>query len=243
MALGTQSQHSVPMEETQRDRVEPILCVRSSSTMVLITWLGGEKCLATTPNLIIPRRGLTDSVVLFIEKYLWRQQMAALLSGRQSPHRWENSSAAAPVFSLLSQSCQQQLRAMCEQALCDQALAKSINKSLSKAKPFCGQLKLQLWGQVCEKEEGILWQGLANQPHLPRPLFRWKGKKRRHQKMSQFWNLHSWYLFFIAVRTWMKIMKLEEHLYFPSGFKNVVLYQKTTFSVGQVQERQQELGH
>lgn len=109
------------------------------------------------------------------------------------------------------------------------------NKSLSKAKPFCGQLKLQLWGHVCEKEEGILWQGLANQPHLPSPLFRWKGKKRRHQKMSQFWNLHSWYLFFIAVRTWMKIMKLEEHLYFPSGFKNVVLYWKTTFSVGQIQ--------
>lgn len=41
----------------------------------------------------------------------------------------------------------------------------------------------------------------------------------------------------------MNIMKLEEHLYFPSGFKNVVLYGKTTFSVGQVQERQQELGH
>lgn len=25
---------------------------------------------------------------------------------------------------------------------------------------------MQLWGHVCEKEEGILWRGLANQPHL-----------------------------------------------------------------------------
>lgn len=164
--------------------------------------------------------------------------MAALLSGRQSPHRWENSSAAAPVFSLPSVP-----PATAESDVWPSFGKKSINKSLSKAKPFCGQLELQLWGHVCEKEEGILWQGSANQPHLPSPLFRWKGKKRRHQKMSQFWKLHSWYLFFIAVRTWMKIMKLEEHLYFPSGFKNVVLYWKTTFSMGQVQERQQELGH
>lgn len=43
MALGTQSQQSAPMEEAQRDHVEPILCVRSSSTMVLITWLRGRE--------------------------------------------------------------------------------------------------------------------------------------------------------------------------------------------------------
>lgn len=87
--------------------------------------LGGEKCLATTPNLIIPTGPHWLSGTFRIKASAEAANGRALLSGRQSPYRWENSSAAAPVFSLLSQSCQQQLRAMCEQALCDQALAKS----------------------------------------------------------------------------------------------------------------------
>lgn len=205
--------------------------------------LGGEKCLATTPNLIIPTgphwlsgafRIKTSAEAANGRAAVWPTESLPLrkLFGRRS--------SLLPTVTVLPATAESDVWTS---SLWPSFGKKSINKSLSKAKPFCGQLKSQLWGHVCEKEEGILWQGLANQPHLPSPLFRCKGKKRRHQKMSQFWKLHSWYLFFIAVRTWMKIMKLEEHLYFPSGFKNVVLYWKTTFSMGQVQERQQELGH
>lgn len=48
-----------------------------------------------------------------------------------------------------------------------------------------------------------------------------RGDNKHH---SHFWNLHSWRLFFIAERTWMRITKLEEHLYFLQDLKNGVLY-------------------
>lgn len=91
------------------------------------------------------------------------------------------------------------------------------------------------------KRYGSLRQGLKTQPRRPgwwRPttvcqnlLFRFLEEKTP-KKYSQFWNLHSWHLFFIAVRTWMRIMKLEEHFYFSSGFKKLCLVLKDYIQCG-----------
>jgi hypothetical protein len=99
-------------------------CVRSNSTMVLITWLRGEKCLATSPN---PHHSQSGPPLTQWCLWVWISEKAAnggTADRRMQAPQQRKSFLSCSIFSLLLQSCLWWPRAMCEAALCDQALAK-----------------------------------------------------------------------------------------------------------------------
>lgn len=98
----------------------------------------------------------------------------------------------------------------------------------------------RVWGKEFCKRPFV--KGWVTQPRVPslvpadrdppKPIIQMEKEEKMPKKYSQFWDLHSWYLFFVAVRTWMRITKREGHLYFSSGFKKLCLVWKDYIQCG-----------